>query len=291
MLLIANPASRRGARRYQIALDAFRAAGVQCDPVRTERAGHAAELASDAAGRYAAVFALGGDGTAMEVMGALARSGMPVGILPGGTGNLVARALGVPLRVERAVLELLAGVEATIDLGLTGTGRHFAFTAGVGIDARMIHETPAGLKRRVGIAAYALTAARASLSRHTFIARVEVDDYVIEREAVAVMIANFGTVLNDLLVLGPGILCDDGLLDCCIFSPAGALASVGLAWRLLRKDFSAHPAMLYRPGREFRITCTPPQLFQADGEVLGTTPFTARVEALAGRVLLPAKRR
>lgn len=261
-----------------------------CDAVRTERPGHAGALAAGAAGRYAAVFALGGDGTAMEVMGTLARSGVPVGILPGGTGNLVARALGIPLRVERAVPALLAGDVATIDLGVTETGRHFAFTAGVGVDARMIHETPAALKRRVGITAYALTAARASLRRHTFHARVEVDGEVIEREAVAVMIANFGTVLNDLIVLGPGIVSDDGLLDCCIFSPAGMLDSMHITWRLLRKNFSAHPALLYRPGREFRITCTPPQLFQADGEVLGMTPFSAHVEAQAARVLLPVKR-
>ena len=289
VLLIANPAARRGARLHDAALAAFRAAGVRCDAVLTERPGHGAELAARLATGYRAVFVLGGDGTAVEIVGALAHTGMPVGILAAGTGNLVARSLGVPLRIERAVPLLLAGDEAAVDLGVLHTGRRFAFSAGVGIDARMIQETPPALKQAFGATAYTWCAARASLSRRVFAARAEVDGHVIEREAVAVMVANFGTVLKSLLTLGPGIKQDDGALDLCIFSPASAYDAVRFTWRMLRQDFRAHPGLLYRAGRTFRVECTPPQVAQADGEILGMTPFTARVEPLAARLLLPRR--
>src|SRR5205823_5128139 len=75
VLLIANPASRRGGRLERAAVDAFHAAGVTCDAARTERPGHAAEIARARGRDYDCVFTLGGDGTAMEVAGALAWSG------------------------------------------------------------------------------------------------------------------------------------------------------------------------------------------------------------------------
>jgi YegS/Rv2252/BmrU family lipid kinase len=287
-LLVANPVARRASRLRAAAERAFQDAGVACDVALTERPGHAAELARERADAYDALFTLGGDGTAMEVVDALAHRATPVGVLPGGTGNLVARSLRIPLRIERAVPALLAGRVAAIDLGfLVEAGRRFAFTAGVGVDARMIAETDPVVKRRFGIAAYTLTAARVSLRRTPFRVRATVDGEMVEREAAATMVANFGTVLNDLVVLGPGIVRDDGRLDLCVFSPTTTAEAIRVAWRLFRKDFRSDAALLYRPGREFRIECDPPQVYQADGEVLGTTPFTVRVEPLAARVLIP----
>lgn len=289
VLLIANPAARRGSALHHGALEAFRRAGVRCDAVLTERPGHGGEIAERLASGYRAVFTLGGDGTAMEVVGSLAGTETPVGVLAGGTGNLVARSLGIPLRVDRAVPLLLEGTEAIIDLGVLHTGRRFAFSAGVGIDAVMIRDTPVAMKRRFGVGAYALTATRVSLTNRPFQVRAEVDGELFEGEAAAVMVANFGSVLNDLLLLGPGIAYDDGLLDLCVFSPKGIPDALRIAWRLFRKDFRGDRALHYRSGRSFRIECEPPQSYQADGELLGTTPFSVRVEPLAARVLLPIR--
>jgi diacylglycerol kinase (ATP) len=227
----------------------------------------------------------------MEVIGSLAHTGIPVGVLPGGTGNLVARALGVPLSVRAAVPALLAGEVASVDLGILRSGRRFAFSAGVGVDARMIAETPPGFKRRFGVPAYALYAARAILWRHPFIVRAVVDGETIERQATAVMLANFGTVLSDLIALGPGIKEDDGALDLCVFSPRGLADALRLVWRLHRKRFEDDRCLLYRRGRHFHVSCEPAQVLQADGEVLGHTPFEAQVEPLAARLLLPPRRR
>jgi YegS/Rv2252/BmrU family lipid kinase len=290
VLLITNPAARRGGLLEQRARAALLAAGAEFDVVVTTHQGHAAIVAAERARDFASVFTLGGDGTAMEVIDALAGTGVPVGVLPGGTGNLVARALHTPRRIENAVPALLNGVLASVDLGyIPECNRRFAFSSGVGVDARMIDETDPETKRRFGIGAYVHTGVKVGLSRKPFRVRVEVDGAVIEREATSLMVANFGTVLDRLFVLGPDIAQDDGLLDLCIFSPRHAPDVVRIAWRLFRRDFRSDDSLLYRSGREFRIECDPPQLYQADGEILGTTPYSIRVEPLAARLLV-AKR-
>jgi diacylglycerol kinase (ATP) len=286
-LLVANPAARRTRRRLAAAASALGASGARVDVATTERPGHAAEIVRERARRYEAVFALGGDGTAMEVVGALAHTGIPIGIVPGGTGNLVARALGIPIATRRATAALLSGAIAEVDLGRLATGRRFAFSCGVGIDACMIRDTPPMWKRRLGIVAYAYVALRASLRNVSFRVRASVDGETIEREATAVMVANFGAVLRDLIVLGPNIARDDGKLDLCVFSPSSGWQALGIAWRLLRKDFRPHPAILYRSGKHFRIACEPPQDAQADGELVGSTPIELRVEPHAARLLMP----
>jgi YegS/Rv2252/BmrU family lipid kinase len=294
VLLVVNPASRRGARAQRAALAALREAGVECELLLTDRPGAGAAAAAERHGEFDAVFTLGGDGTAMEVVDALAGTGRPVGILAGGTGNLIARTLGVPLRVRRAVRALLAGRVIAVDLGRlsgpalrAGGPRRFAFAAGVGVDAVMIEETPPALKRRLGVLAYALTAARAVLRRETFTVRATVDGVLHEREASAVMVANFGAVLNDLITLGPGIRHDDGLLDLCVFSPGSLGDAAGVVWRLWRGDVATTPHQLYARGARFRVETDPPRAVEADGELLGLTPFEVEVEPGAATLLVP----
>lgn len=288
VLLVVNPAARRGGRKRAAALAAFAAAGVECDELVTTAPGEGGAASVERHGAYDAVFTLGGDGTAMEVVGALAGTGRPVGVLAGGTGNLIARTLGIPLDVRLAVPALVRGDRALIDLGRLGGGRRFAFAAGVGIDARMIEGTPAALKRRLGVLAYALTAARAVLRRERFLVRVTVDGVAHEREAVAVMVANFGAVLNELIRLGPAIREDDGLLDLCIFSPVTHQDAARVLWRLVRKRFDDEdPCLFYRAGRSFHVETDPVRQAQADGELLGPTPFDVTVEPRAATLLVP----
>ena len=273
----------------QAAEDAFRQAGVECEVALTERSGHAAELAAGADPIFDAIFPLGGDGTAMEVIGALAGGDRPIGILPGGTGNLIARSLGIPTTMSGAVSALLAGTPARIDLGIIDGNRRFAFAAGVGIDVRMVEETPAALKRRLGVLAYALAATRAVFRRERFHVRVTVDGETTERDASSVFVANFGAVLNDLFWLGPGIKQDDGRLDLCVFTARTIPDAIRIVWRLLRRDFRTDHRTFYRSGTHFRIETVPPLRYQADGELLGTTPFEVRAEALATLLLVPRR--
>jgi YegS/Rv2252/BmrU family lipid kinase len=293
VLLIANPASRRGGGMLDAAKLAFSKRHVQCDVVLTEYAGHAAKIAASRHPDYDAVFSLGGDGTAMEVAGALADTGYLFGALPGGTGNLLARALGTPLRVDRAVAALLQGQERRIDLGRFADGRRFAIAAGVGIDVSMVQQTPKWMKKLFGVGAYALMGTVAAfkilMQRQLIQARVTVDGETESGTATSIMVANFGALLNDRITLGPEIESDDGVLDVCVFSPRSLFDAISIMWRLLRRDFSDHSAMRYRRGSRIRIETDPPCDAQADGELIGLTPLDIVVEPLSVRLLVPAR--
>ncbi|HUR00849.1 MAG TPA: diacylglycerol kinase family protein [Gemmatimonadaceae bacterium] len=289
VLLIVNPASRRGARIRSRAERAFADAGVTCDVMPTEAPGHAATLARAHAHKYQAVFTLGGDGTVMEVLGALAHQGPPIGVLAGGTANVVARTLGIPLNPSRAIPLLLDGDLAKMDLGRLGDGRRFAIGVGVGLDATMISEAPAKLKKRFGFMAYVIGGYKAVLRNQKFEVRLTVDGEVYTRPASAILVANFGAVLNDLVAFGDGIVHDDGLLNACVFSPGNLWDSLRILWRMVRKDFRADPCLFYKSGREFRIETNPVMPAQADGELLPGTPLSVSVDPLAGCLLIPKK--
>jgi len=289
VMLIMNPASRRGARIRVKVLKAFADAGVACDVMPTEAPGHAAILAKTHAHKYDAVFTLGGDGTVMEVLSALAHQGPPVGVLAGGTANVVARTLRIPLNPARAVPLLLNGDEATMDLGRLGDGRRFAIGVGVGLDATMISEAPDRLKKRFGFMAYVIGGYKAVLRNQKFKLRLTVDGVLFERTASAVLVANFGAVLNDLVAFGEGIVHDDGLLNACVFSPDNLWDALRILLKMLRKDFSPDPCLFYQAGREFRVETIPSMPAQADGELLPGTPVSVSVDPLAGCLLIPKR--
>ncbi|MGK2961556.1 MAG: diacylglycerol/lipid kinase family protein [Gemmatimonadaceae bacterium] len=286
VLLIVNPASRRGSRLLGKAQRAFEKAGVAADVMGTESPGHGAQLAASHAPGYDAVFTLGGDGTAIEVIGALSHSGPPVGILPGGTANVVARTLGTPVRIGRAVKMLLEGEEARMDLGVLSTGHRFMIGMGVGLDASTIAGAPALFKRRFGFFAYVVAALRAFIKLEKFTVRLTVDGEMREMRASAVLIANFGAVMNEMLVFGDGIQRDDGLLNACVYSPGNVIDATRILLKMTFRRFTPDPCIQYRSGSVFVIETDPPRLGQADGELIGNSPFTVTVEPLAARVLV-----
>ena len=237
-----------------------------------------------------AVFVLGGDGTVMEVVSALAGRGIPVGVLPGGTGNLIATALGLPRGVARAARALLRAGTRRFDLGRIDNGTYFAFAAGAGIDAAMVQSTSASSKRRFGQLAYTIVAARAALRRDAFDVVATIDGTEVRLRATLVMAANFGVLFGGLLHFGPEVAPDDGELTLCAFGPRNARDVFAIAWRLVRGDFRPHPAMHFARGRSIRLVCDPPQVVQADGDLVGTTPIQITVSPLAATFLVPTVR-
>src|SRR5512141_758131 len=273
VLLIVNPASRRGARVQHKAVRAFAKAGVAVTVMQTEAPGHGAQLAAAHGSDYDAVFTLGGDGTAIEVIGAVSHSGPPVGVLPGGTGNIVARTLGTPATIKRAVPALLHGEEARIDLGVLQTGQRFAIGMGVGLDATMIANAPGPLKRRLGFFAYVVGALKAFAKLEKFTVSLTVDGDTKIMRASAVLIANFGAVMNDLISFGDGIQRDDGVLNACVYSPHNVIDALRILLKMARKNFTPDPCIYYASGSSFFIETDPPRIGQADGELIGIGPF------------------
>ena len=289
-LLLVNPTSRAGQRLAPVVAEALRREGYEANVVVTEAPGHGGAYAAEHATEYDVIFTLGGDGTAMEVINALSGTTRSVGVLAGGTGNLLARALGVPMDVRRAVPALLNGERRRIDLGVLGDGRRFAITAGTGIDASMIAGAPPDARRRYGVLAYVASATQAMLQHEPFTLRASVDGEVVEREhCIAAMVVNVGILLDGLFTLGPGIAPDDGGLDLCVFTARNFGDAAAVMGRLVARDFRADPRMTFARGRRIALDAVPARPVQADGEMIGKTPLVAEVARDAASLLVPAR--
>ena len=202
---------------------------------RTSADEHGAGLARNAVAAGAGlVVACGGDGTVNEVAGALVGTGVTLGVVPLGTGNLLAGNLDIPAKPEEALAVLVDGADRRIDVGRVD-GRIFLGMTGMGLDAAMIEDAPEGLKRRAGWAAYAVAVVRHLPDRMSAVS-VWVDGRRSRhRDVSMLLIGNIGRLQAGLEPL-PGAEVDDGLLDLAVIAPHGPLGwfRVGAALRRVR---------------------------------------------------------
>jgi diacylglycerol kinase family enzyme len=228
----------------------------------------------------------------MEAATGIAEAGssMPIGILPAGTGNQLARALSISLSPARAVAQLLAGTDRCIDIGILNGSRRVGIGAGLGLDAAMIAGAHGSLKRRLGPASYVVSGTAAALRPRRFALRAEVDGRVIERECTVAMVLNLGRIFNGLLEVAPGASLVDGLLDLVIVdarSLADAL-SFSVSEMLLRRR---HADSRWTFARGQAICIETPAIdisAQVDGDLIGDRRLSLEVAPLAARFLVPA---
>jgi YegS/Rv2252/BmrU family lipid kinase len=251
------------------------------------------QVVREACGRgFAMVVAAGGDGTVSGVADGLVGSDVPLGILPLGTANVLARELGIPVDLESACA-LLAGEHGVARVDAMRVGEHSYFTqVGVGIDAIMIRDTPTEKKKRFGRLAYIWSALRCLLGFEPKRFRLTVDGAETRRRASQVLVANSGILGQPPLRWGPDIAPDDGRLDVCVVRARTAFDYVSLAWHVLTGRHRSDPRVRYLGARsEVTIETVRGTLpVQADGEIIGETPVTVRLAAAAVRVIVPADR-
>jgi diacylglycerol kinase (ATP) len=237
------------------------------------------------------VIAAGGDGTVRAVADGLAGTGVPLGLVPAGTANLLARNLGIPLDEDEAIEVALTGRAHGIDLvKLTVDGRaeHFAVLAGIGVDAAIMAETDEDLKAKLGPAAYLLAAGKA-LGRLPVKASVVIDGRrPIRRHAMLIAIGNVGELTGNLTLI-PGARADDGLLDYYIASPRTIQHWVRVGLRLLTRRPKRDDQVDQGTARKIAITLREPDNYQLDGDVVGSCQeLTAEIVPDALTVQLPA---
>jgi diacylglycerol kinase (ATP) len=214
------------------------------------------------------VISSGGDGTVTACAAGVAGSGIPLGVLPSGTGNLLARNLGLPLQADAALAVALTGAERRVDVGVAN-GRPFVVMAGIGFDAALLASVSEKLKMRAGWHAYALSGLGHLWDRLTRV-EVRVDGGPpMRRLASDVVVGNVGTLQRNVRLL-PDAVPDDGVLDVAVITAWGVGAWIGLVVDLL----------LLRPksSRLTRLTCRElvvdsrrPRPWEVDGEVIGAT--------------------
>ena len=261
----------------------------------------------------AVVLVAGGDGTVRAVSEAIAGSGVPLAIIPSGTGNLLARNLGLPLgETEVMIRAALGGDRHAIDVGwaeitrLGGekTTHAFVVLAGIGLDADMIANTRSDLKKTVGWIAYVDGAARSLAKAQAFRAVYQVDEERLHSAKVhSILFANCGT-LPAGIELVPEASIADGTLDIAVIQPTGVLGWLNV-WRKIwwdnsvlrrsrvgRKALERHrrnAAVHYFRGQAAEAAATQPTPVQIDGDEFGeAVRMVCRVETGALLLALPA---
>jgi diacylglycerol kinase (ATP) len=269
----ASPGAARA--RAQLALAVVDAHGDPVEVLLTERVGHARELAKSAVRRgVRLVLAWGGDGTINEVASALAFDDVPMGIVPAGSGNGLARELGVHPRAERAIADALQAVPRPMDLGEID-GHLFANMAGVGFDAHIAAEFATATRR--GFIGYAGITARALTTYQPLHYRVTTGGVETAHRAILVTIANSAQFGNNARI-APGARVDDGELDLVVMEEQSRFATMCSLPRLFNGTVARVRGCTIRRIREATIESDQPMVYHVDGEpVQGGTSLRARV--------------
>ena len=319
LAFIVNPVAgsaaraRRVRRLVETARQHCAAAGVTHEVGFTERPGHGRELAAALVGRgFSTIVAWGGDGTVNEVASALAHREAVLGIVPAGSGNGLARELGISLRPEEAIATAVRGRDRIIDVGELA-GRTFVNLAGVGLSASVADlfarparqsspegsawrpTSPAGVgavpRRRFpagrGLAGYVRATARELIGcrsrRYTLVA----GERTIERAALLVEVAN-GRQYGNGAVVAPHARLDDGLLDLVSVDAIGPARAAWGLWRLFNGTVDRHPYVHCSQVGGVTISADGPLRFHVDGEVVqGGCSLSATIHPKALRVRVP----
>jgi diacylglycerol kinase (ATP) len=260
VIVIINPASgtghrtveARGRARAAMAARAFVELGVPHRIEITERAGHGAEIARRAIADGASlVCGWGGDGTMNEVASVLAQSPLPLGVIPGGSGNGLARELGISLQPMRAMQQAVTGVDRWLDVGEIG-GRLFVNVAGIGFDAHVARcfNEPG---RRRGFLAYLATSFTQLLTYRSEAYAIALPSETIEGKALMVVVANSAQYGNGARV-APLAQPDDGRLDLVVVAPSSPLRSMWRARRLFDGKLAREKGVSFRLAETLTIS-------------------------------------
>ena len=218
--------------------------------------------------------AWGGDGTISEVASALVFGEVPLGIVPAGSGNGLARELGVARRPERAIVDALAAEPKPMDVGEI-EGRYFVNTAGIGFDAHIASRFATAQRR--GFLGYAGITARALASYVPQTYRISNAGMRIDARAVLVTIANSAQFGNGALI-APGARVDDGELDLVVVEERSRFRTVRALPRLFNGTVARVAGCTLTRIRDVTIEADLPMTFHVDGEpVQGGTRLRARV--------------
>lgn len=222
------------------------------------------------------VIVSGGDGTINAVAGSLMETSIPLGIVPRGTANAVASALGIPTDLQSACQVILTGKPHLIDIARCN-GHPMVLLAGIGLEADVIKRASRETKDRWGILAYILAGFNQLQELEPFEVTLETDDKIISVQACAVTVANMAPPTS-ILAQGPvEVVVDDGLLDVTIVAAKGIGSTLAASYELLRSAISGQATnredIGFLRSKRVKVSTDPLQRVALDGEMLDAAPI------------------
>lgn len=286
--LIFNPLSRRAVSSWRLEKleHRLKKGGLTVKTFRAIKPGEAMSLAASAKDEsFDLVICAGGDGTIHRVINGLANSRIPLGILPMGTGNVLAWELDIPFNLFEACTVLASGRTRRIDL-CKCNATYFSCMAGVGLDAQVVREINPGVKGLLGTLAYPISALRTLLHYGLPELKIKIDG---ENQPLL----GYGIVLCNSMHYGgrykicPNASIDDGWMDICILQKKDSYTVIrsGIAM-LLEQPLRGKGLKFYR-AKSVSVTSPRKVLVQADGDVVEETPVNFSIIPKALSVLVP----
>ena len=292
VLLIFNPAagiSKRKPRAAQIA-DLFAAQKCGVTVMETEKRNDAEEFAAHSARNYDLVVCCGGDGTLNEVITGMMRAGCrkPIGYLPAGTTNDMARTLRLPSNVKKAAKLVLAGKPVPQDIGLFNGERYFTYIASFGAFTRVSYATPQWLKNRLGHFAYVLDGIRSVGEIRPYRAEVAHDGLKENGEYIFGSISNSSSI-GGVLHLDPSELSlNDGAFEVLLIRNAPNLVEFQKILHDLKHRNFRNPYLAFFHTGCLRLTFEEETDWTLDGEYAGR-PREVEIRNLRGAVSIIRK--
>lgn len=287
-LLLVNPASGKGNEDLDAGLECLHAQGIQVLRKHPENPEQVARLIKDHHGNIDRVIVGGGDGTMNMALGGVLASGLPLGILPMGTANDLARTLGLPQDLKAACGIIADGETRAIDIGVVN-GHHFFNVAHIGLAVEVARRSNSELKQRLGALAYPYAAWTAFRTRRTFSVSLHCDEDMQSLRAVQVSVGN-GRFYGGGIPIAEDATIDDGLLN--LYAIPASRSSRLLALIPAMRSGRAKQAkdVVAMSGQEIEVRTRRPKTVSVDGEEMTHTP--ARFSRMRGalRVFAPAER-
>lgn len=284
-LLITNPFSHRGLSEKEIAkvVVPLTTSGAHVEIVRTRGPGDGERAVRERKKDYSAIIAAGGDGTINEIVNGLAGARIPIGVIPRGTGNVLAHELDIPRRLHRAVETILRGKELTLDAGMAGE-RRFILMASAGYDAQVVAEAHRKRSHRFGYLSFLVPMLRVFLKGSFPEIAVNLHgSEMICRHVVIANVPGYGGPFRP----APYAIYNDGELDVVMYLKAGRWNMIRYGLLALCGSRAARDDIIRMRCERLKISSREPIWLQVDGDPVGELPCTLRVLHDSVRVIVP----